>query len=191
MSFGSQIRGLVICFAKRYVEYPRSTTQRIPNSPPRMGSKVSMLIPPTVPRSDVKIREPHAAQPKPIAPVKIPDTPITVPPPNTPLVRTRWTMRVALMPAKRAIAIVYEAERSVKFVVIEGIRLIGSANLSPSATDGSVHTENRRRRFGNHTAKTNASVAIVHPTTIERAFASTMEMARICALRILPCKLDE
>src|SRR3989338_5656327 len=70
MSADSHTSGFVTRFARRYVEYPRSKTPMMPNSLPRRGNRARTPIPPTVPTIDVRISEPHAAQPKPSAPVK-------------------------------------------------------------------------------------------------------------------------
>src|SRR3989338_147937 len=88
-------------------------------------------------------------------------------------------MRAALTPARTAIAIVYEADRSVKLVAIEDSKLIGSASLSPSDTEASVHIANSRRRFGSHTAIANTVAATVSATTADRVFASDVRTPRI------------
>jgi len=146
---------LVICFAKRYVEYPNNATPKIPNSPPLSGKSARRLMPVAVPRSDAITREPQAAHPTPSAPVKRPERPVTRLPPLKTLECTRYIAKLTLIPARSAINIVYEAESAVKFVVMDSRRRIGRIILSASATEASDHTDHNNRKFGSHVASAN------------------------------------
>ena len=101
------------------------------------------------------------------------------------------------MPVSSAIAIVYEAERTVKFVVIDSSKRGGNISLSESGIVGLVITENSNLRLGNHVANAKTmkattpvrSMYALFLNTVVNAFANIDYFA--CRVRSMICLKTE
>ena len=81
------------------------------------------------------------------------------------------------MPKSMAIAMVYVADRAVKFVPIEANKPKITLSASRKLTEGDVRIVTMRRQFGSHTAKANTDIAMINASAIyfglEKTFCMT------------------
>lgn len=143
----------------------------IPNSPPPKGRNVSTPDAPTR-ESDETRNEPHAAHPSPKTPLATPRNPGATPlcPTSRILLFKKYVIMPMYIPKSIAIAIVYEAERSVKLVAIDPKRAIGKATLLTIDISSEPITFVIKSIFGNQTASTKENTAILSASMIYAGF---------------------
>ena len=119
--------------------------------------------------------DPHAAHPIPITPLVIPNSPVATPAcfVSSTLRRKKKTIIDRFVPNKTAMAIVKEAESSVKFVAIDPKRLIGKSSFCEKDAPGCPITPTMSGRFGSQTANANIAALIARARNVYCGFRNT------------------